>query len=234
MTGDRFLHFWDGHEFVSLLLVPLDQPISDQHRLGAVSPHLLVASIMEQDHVSAANLPGDFTLDLIGWGRIPVPSSNIPHDGIKAKLMGNSQRLRPTCSERRTKQARMLASGVTQSLIAMLQLGARFRSRGENQIGMREGVIANDVSCLNQLSHNVGPLLHVLADSKESSAYVLFGQDIEQAQGMRIIGTIVVSKRNLFRSRLQSNKGLSIPLAGGSHRLVARGARGRDSTQGEA
>lgn len=58
---------------------------------------------------------------------------------------------------------------------------------------MRECVIAHDVTSINNLTHDFGPLPNVAPDQKKSRLYIVFRKNLKQAHGMRIIRTIVES-----------------------------------------
>ncbi len=66
---------------------------------------------------------------------------------------------------------------------------------------MCERVVADDVSGLDDLTRNLGPLLHVASDQKKSCVHVVLGQYFQQAQRVRIVRAIVVGERELFRFR---------------------------------
>ncbi len=61
-------------------------------------------------------------------------------------------------------------------------------------------------------------------------------QDLEQSQGVRIVGSVVVGERQLPGSTRQARESVAVPFAGGRHRLIACGSQrsggGNASEQG--
>ena len=97
---------------------------------------------------------------------------------------------------------------------------------------MREGMIADNVAGLDNLAHDVRTLLHVASNQKKSCVNPVPGEDLQQTQGVRIVGAVVVSQRNLARSARQSRESASIPLPRRRHGLITRrsSSRSRDGT----
>ena len=62
---------------------------------------------------------------------------------------------------------------------------------------MREGVIADHVSGLDDFADDVGALLDVASNHEKGCVYVVLREDFEQAQRVRIVGAVVVSQRDL-------------------------------------
>ena len=68
--------------------------------------------------------------------------------------------------------------------------------------------------------------MDVAADQKKGCVDVVVGEDFEQAQGVRVVGAVVVGEGELARIPGQAGEGFSVPLAGGGHGLVAGGDGG--------
>ena len=66
---------------------------------------------------------------------------------------------------------------------------------------MGEGMVSDHVSGFHQFANDVRPLLHVAADQEKCGVNIVPGQDFQQAQGVRIVGPVIVSERQLFRPR---------------------------------
>ena len=77
---------------------------------------------------------------------------------------------------------------------------------------MSEGVVADDVAGLDDFADDFRTLLDVASDQKKSCVHVVLGEDFQQAQGVRIVGAVVVGERDLARAARQSGEGLPIPL----------------------
>lgn len=117
----------------------------------------------------------------------------------------------------------MLANGVLDRSAAVGQLLPDFRSAFENQQRVGEGVIADDVSGFHEFADDVGALLRVASNEKESCMDIVTRENFQQAKRVRIVGAVVVSEGELFCARSEAGKGTTVPLAGGRHRLVADG-----------
>ena len=55
-------------------------------------------------------------------------------------------------------------------------------------------MVANDVSGIHDLANNIGTLLHKASNQKKSSMNVVLGQDLQQTQGVGIVGSVIVSE----------------------------------------
>ena len=72
---------------------------------------------------------------------------------------------------------------------------------------MSEGVVPDHMSGLHQFANDVRPLLHIASDQKKRGVNIVPGQNVQQAQGVRIVGPIIVGERQLLRSAAQSGEG---------------------------
>ena len=102
---------------------------------------------------------------------------------------------------------------------------------------MGEGVIADDVAGADDFMSEIGALLDVASDEKESCVNIMFGEDFEQAQSVRIVGTVVVGESDLASVVRKAGESFAVPLAGGGHGLVGRYCGGREGCgagQGES
>ncbi len=153
----------------------------------------------------------------------------VPHHGFQSQFPRDSERCRPSSSKRRAKQIRVLSDCVLQSLMAIGELGMRLCCGFENEPRMREGVIADDVSCLRHRARNIRALLQVAADYEKRRSHTVLGQHIEQLQRVRIVWPIVVGQCDLLASTDSSGKRPAIPLSCRRHGLVACG-RGAAAT----
>src|SRR5579863_8677385 len=88
---------------------------------------------------------------------------------------------------------------------------------------MLESVIADNVSGFGDFAGDVGTLLHVASDEKKSCKHVMLGQDFQQSHRVRIVGAVVIGKSKLLVGGREAGECASVPLAGGSHRLVPSG-----------
>jgi len=81
----------------------------------------------------------------IGRLEAPIPGNQGPHNGTHALLMNDVAEPRATIAERRTKPTRFEPSGVLNGFGAAQQLGAGLRRTRKEQIGMRIGVIPENM-----------------------------------------------------------------------------------------
>src|SRR5208282_4067535 len=127
------LVFSRGHELVSLIAISADQILRRDHRLPAIRAHGAISAIMQQDYVAAAHLAHNFLLDNRGGRSIPVISGHIPHHRPQGQFTRDPERRWTSSTKWRTKQIRMLADRVLQSLAAIRQLRTRLRRRFEDE-----------------------------------------------------------------------------------------------------
>ena len=93
LRGRRGLlhHSCHGYKFIAFAFIALNHPIRGDHRLRAVRPHLLVSAVMQQDHIPASNVLGDFLFDHRGRRAVPVVAGDVPQDGFKAEFASNAE-----------------------------------------------------------------------------------------------------------------------------------------------
>src|SRR5215469_5907138 len=92
---------------------------------------------------------------------------------------------------------------------------------------MRETVVADNLSGLDDSADNIGALADVASNLKKSCPHLMFHENFEQAQRVWVVGAVVVGERKLLCAARQAGKGASVPLAGGSHGLVSGRQRSR-------
>ena len=105
---------WNCDEFVFVIFVVCDQTIGGDHCLGAVGAHLLVTAIVEKDDVAAVNPAGHFLLNYRGWRRVPVVSSDVPHDGLEAEFAGDAEHGGTASAEGRAEEIGVVPDGILQ------------------------------------------------------------------------------------------------------------------------
>jgi hypothetical protein len=98
---------------------------------------------------------------------------------------------------------------------------------------MRECVVPDYVAAFRDLGHYVGSLANIAANQKKCCMNVMAGQNIQQVQSMRIVGTVIEGKCHLLRPASSLAKSASEPLAGGSHGLISGRYHGGSSSSGE-
>src|SRR5580700_4220002 len=116
----------------------------------------------------------------------------------------------------------MLSDGVFEGRAAGGEFLANFSRAFESQERMCEGVVADDVAGLDDFAGELGALLDIPSDQKKSRADVVLGEDLQQAQRVRVVGTIVVGQGELLCAARQAGEGAAVPLSGGRHGLVTR------------
>src|SRR6202451_4664581 len=94
------------------------------------------------------------------------------------------------------------ANGVLQGGAAIHECSANLGGALESQQRMRERVVADDVPGGGDFVHDIGTLLHAAADQKKSGVDLMPGKYCEQAQRVRVGGTIVDRKSSLLGSAL--------------------------------
>jgi hypothetical protein len=96
-----------------------------------------------------------------------------------------------------------------------------------------EGVIADDVSCFDDLADDVGALFDVSSDKKESCADIVARENLEQTKGVGIVWSVVVGESDLLCAARKAGKSASNPLPGGGHGLVSSGNGSGSGRPGE-
>jgi len=93
----------------------------------------------------------------------------------------------------------VIADGILQGGPAGGEFAFDFRCAFECKKWMSEGVIADDVAGSNDFAGEIGTLLDVASDKKESCANIVFREDFEQVRSVRVVGAIVVGESDLAR-----------------------------------
>src|SRR5581483_12337760 len=131
-----------------------------------------MSAIMQQNYVPSANLRAHLSFSVLRWRRTPVISRHVPHHRIESKFANNSQRYRSPSPKRRSKQVRMLSNGVRNRALALQNLISYLYTRFKNQQWMCKRMIPNNVAGLNQITHDVRPLLNKLPNQKKRSPHI--------------------------------------------------------------
>src|SRR5437763_13138925 len=80
---------------------------------------------------------------------------------------------------------------------AIFQFLPQAGSRSKNQVGMIIGVIADRMSGLLNGADDVRALAHVFSNQEKCCPGIMFSQQIEQMQSVRIVGAIIVGEEDL-------------------------------------
>src|ERR1700746_3730324 len=218
---------------MSLRLKTFQQCACREHGLRTVGAHSMVAAVMHQDHVTSANLSKTSLHNLRSRWNLPVVAGHVPHHRLQYKRARNAKSSRSASTKGRTEQTRCLSGSVFDGANASLQLGTSFAAVFKDQIGMREGVVADHMASLHDLVHNVGPLLHEAADHEECGLYVMLCQNFQQPECVRVIRAIVVSQSHLLGSAGQARKSSAVPLPSRRQGLVSRHTRCGDCSRSD-
>ena len=130
----------------------------------------------------------------------------------------------------------MLSHRIAQRLLAISQLHPGLSRGSKNQIGMAEGMIRDHVPSPHQFERDIRPLPHKAPDDEKCCLHILPGKNLQQTQSVRVVGTIVVSQRQLLGSTLDPSKRSPKPLPRRRLGLIAHSNRRYSNTspQGEA
>lgn len=135
---------------------------------------------MQQDYIAASHLTPNFFLDHCRRRSVPVMAGHVPHYGFESEFTRDSDRRWAPASKRRTEEIRMITDCVLQRGAAVHELRSRSRLRFEDEQGMREGVIADEVSGLRHGARDIGALLHILSNHEECRSHVVLRQHFEE------------------------------------------------------
>jgi hypothetical protein len=83
-------------------------------------------------------------------------------------------------------------------------------------------VVGDDVALFGDVAHNVGTQVDKASDEKESGLNAVFGQNLQQAKGVRIVGAVVESEREFLAPGFGADEGGAIELRTGRHGVVTR------------
>ena len=92
----------------------------------------------------------------------------------------------------------MLADRIRDRALAPHDFIPHLRAAAENQLGMGKCVIPNHMSRLSQFAHDVGPLLDKSPNQEKRRPRAVLGQNLEQAESVRIIRAIIIGKRQVL------------------------------------
>ena len=185
-----------------------------------------MSSIVEKDNVASPNLLIDFLLDVVFSLSFPIPARNSPHDRLEPQLARDPKRSGPAPTERGTKKRAGIPRRVSNCQLTSFEFHSGPGFRGKNQVGMGKRVIPHHMSQINNLTHNIRSLCDIAANQKESSVHAVSGKNVQKAEGMRVVWTIIVGECELARATRKTNQASPIPLSLGGHRLIA-GDKGR-------
>ena len=197
--------------------------ICGKDSLAAVGAHLSVAAVVQEDYIAAANLLLDFSLDHFCWRGVPVVAGDIPQDRLETQPAGDIEDCGTATSEGWTEEVGVLADCVLERCSAVAELLAHLHCTLERQQRMRECVIAYYVSALNKFTDDIGALSDEASDQEKRCADVVTSQDLQEAERVRVVGSVVVGESQLPGAARESHKGAAVPLAGRAHGLVASG-----------
>jgi len=191
-SGAILQYLRDGDEFVSFFFVASEQVVGGDDGLGAVCAHLLVAAVVEQDHVASTNARGHFSFDHSCGRGIPIVARYTPHYWLKAKFACQAKDGWAAASERRTEEIGMSADGFQDGGAALGEFTTDLGFGFDDEQRMSEGVVADEVAGSGDFAGDFGALLNVAADEEKSRSNIVAGEDVEQSEGMGVVGAVVV------------------------------------------
>ncbi len=198
--------------------------------LGTVGAEREVTAVVEQQVRAAipALVSCDTTLEMgsnLGGRSVgsPVETHGIPEHGGQAELAGGAEYGGPAGAVRGTKKANGRPEDIFQSGIAAVEFFADTADAMNRKPGMRDGVVANEVSGGLDLSDEIRPQADVAPNEKKCDADIVLSQKFEQAAGPRIVGAVVVGESEL--SRIAAGyESAAKELRLGSHRRIRAGS----------
>src|SRR5262249_54241413 len=112
-------------------------------------------------------------------------------------------------------EVRVFADGVFDCFAAVGQFTADFGGAFEKQERGRESGIRNHVTGLHENADDVWALLRVAPVQKKSGLLVVTRENLQQAERVRVVWSVVVGERELLRAWRKAGEGVSVPLARG-------------------
>ncbi len=170
---------------------------------AAIGAEGAVAAVVEDDVGGEAALliaddeRGEAQGDAQGRGLAPVVGDGIPEDRFHAEFACGAQHAGTARAEGRTEVADGLAGDLREGVLREAELFADLGGGGEGEVGVRPGVVADEVACLLDAADEVGDDLGVAADEKEGGADVVFGEMVKELGGPGGVGAIIEGEGEL-------------------------------------
>ena len=124
----------------------------------------------------------------------PVVAHRVPEDGREAEIAGGSQYIRTAGSVGRAEVADLCADGVFDRGVHGGELFADARWRLEEQHGVGEGVVADEVTGGVNAAGQLAALADEATDEEEGSADVVAGEEFEKLLSAGVVGPVVVGE----------------------------------------
>lgn len=185
--------------------ISLNEPLSGFDAVRSVCAQAGVTAIVKQNDMSVSSIAIDslarVVLDRVGRCAAPIEAGYIPHHGLKPAFARSREHRRATRSKGRTKEFRHRSCGVGNDLRAVGQLADNVAAGLQEQIGMIDGVVRDQMSGPDNRARNLRTRFHKSADQKESCFHFVPRKDIEKPFGMNVVGAVIISERQVARIR---------------------------------
>jgi len=130
---------------------------------------------------------------------IPVVADHVPGDGNQPQFACDQQRIDAPHAEWRTEKPDSRANDLLQTVGGLVQLFASRWPVGAKEVGVRPGVVTDQVSCVMNSPHQISLRYGKLADQEECSPHVEARQYIQQLRSAARVRPVVEGQRNLIR-----------------------------------
>lgn len=170
---------------------------------AAVRAEIQMTAVMENDVgcpailLQVIYLPFKLFRYSVGRRLAPVGGYGIPHHGHHPQHPGGVEDMRPAPAKWRPEVADRDTRNVLQRFAGPLQFLSHAKGRGEREVGMAPGMVADEVAGGSDAAHQIRLGLSVTANEEEGGAHIVGGQDVEQARGPGGIGAIVKGEGQL-------------------------------------
>jgi hypothetical protein len=198
-------------------VAPSRQPILERGEgAGTVGVLAAVAAVVEAQDIACASRakprssrPGCDGLQAanepFGCGGAPVSRKQSPHHDLQVEFARSTGKPRIPEAKGRAKPSRSCDRSVGNSVLTPTQFITDLRRTKKEKIGMRLGVIADQVTSRGNLSNQVGTFARVASDQKKRSVCVMSGEKIEELRRDYRVRSVVEGDRELPGRRRVAN-----------------------------
>jgi hypothetical protein len=184
--------------------MPFEDEPGSLDRLRAIGAEGEVASVVEQEvgAAAAALVASDAAFKTggdAGGGDVgtPVEAHGIPKHGGETQVAGGAKNIRAASAMRRAKKVDWRAKDVLECGIAAGELFADSARALDCEPGMGDGVVADEVARSVDLADEVRSPADMATNEEEGRAQAMPGEEIEQAAGPGVVGSVIVRQRKL-------------------------------------
>ena len=196
-----------------------------------------MAAVVQDDvgGVTAALVAVDFSdqvlRDRIGGGFLPVGGHGVPGDGNEAELAGEFEHVGAARAEGRAEISNGFSGDVGEDVAGAGELVEHVGGASAGEIGVRPGVVADEVPGIEDAAGEVGLGLGEFANHEERGVNAVLGEDVEEARRTCGVGAVVEGEGKLAGGA-RCDEGAAKNLRGGPAGGIGKACRGEAEAAG--